>query len=154
MNPHATDQRLARWSAAAREAGVKLTHQRMEIFRELAGRDEHPEAESVFTAVQARVPSVSRDTVYRTLWLLHDLGLITTMGPRQSAIRFDMNLEPHHHFMCVRCGLVRDLPASTFDAVRAPDALADLGGVVEARVEVRGVCASCLATSESTKRME
>lgn len=157
MSSNPGEQRLERWKDATRRAGVKLTHQRLEIFCELAARDEHPDAESVFRAVQERVPTVSLDTVYRTLWLLHDLGLITTLGPRRDAIRFDMNLAPHHHFVCVRCGLVRDLPLETFEPVRVPPGLAELGGVMEARVEVRGVCARCqdtLSTENPTQRSE
>ena len=101
-------RRLALWTAAVKASGVKLTHQRLEIFRELAANLDHPEVETVFRAVRVRVPTVSLDTVYRTLWLLHELGLITTLGPRRDGIRFDVNLERHHHFVCVRCGKVRD----------------------------------------------
>ena len=137
------EARLAHWQVIARKAGVKLTHQRLEIFRELAAHEDHPDAEAVYRAVSARLPTVSLDTVYRTLWLLNDLGLLTTLGPRRDAIRFDLNLDPHHHFVCVRCGLVRDLPADSFAAVSVPDAVRQLGGVLEARVEVRGICARC-----------
>lgn len=138
------DEQLAHWTATARAAGVKLTHQRLEIFRELAGNLDHPDVESLYQAVRQRVPTVSLDTVYRTIWTLHELGLVATLGPRRDAIRFDVNLEPHHHYVCVRCGLVRDLGADELDAVRVPDAVRALGGVLEARVEIRGVCARCL----------
>lgn len=148
------EQRLAHWKDASRRAGVKLTHQRLEIFRELAGRDEHPDAESIFRAVKERLPTVSLDTVYRTLWLLYELGLITTLGPRQDAIRFDVNLGPHHHFVCLRCGLVQDLPADAFEAVRVPPELARLGGVQEARVELRGLCARCEGSSPTESTMQ
>jgi len=137
------DERLARWTAVVREAGVKLTHQRLEIFRQLASSPDHPDAEALFRAVRERVPTVSLDTVYRTLWLLHDLGLIATLGPRRDGIRFDPRLERHHHFVCVRCGLVRDFVSEELNALRVPDAVGDLGGVLEARVEVRGICTSC-----------
>lgn len=137
------EERLTRWKTAAKEAGVKLTHQRLEIFRELAGSEAHPDAETLFRAVRERVPTVSVDTVYRTLWLLHDLGLVATLGPRREAIRFDVNLDRHHHFVCVRCGLVRDVQSGELDAVRVPDSVREIGVVLEARVEVRGVCATC-----------
>jgi Fur family peroxide stress response transcriptional regulator len=138
------EQRLAHWTLVAREAGVKLTHQRLEIFRELVGRQEHPDAESLFRAVQQRVPTVSLDTVYRTLWRLHDLGLISTLGPRREAVRFDVNVDPHHHYVCVRCGMVRDLSSSELDPGPVPASVGQLSSVLEARVEVRGVCSACL----------
>ncbi len=101
-------RRLERFRATAREAGIKLTHQRLEVFRELASTEDHPDAETVFHGVRERVPTVSLDTVYRTLWLLEDLGLIVTLGPRRERARFDANLDSHHHFICENCGLVRD----------------------------------------------
>lgn len=141
------EERLARWTAVVREAGVKLTHQRLEIFRELSSSQSHPDAEALFRAVRVRVPTVSLDTVYRTLWLLHDLGLIATLGPRRDGIRFDPRLERHHHFVCVRCGLVRDFQSEELNALPIPEALDQLGGALEARVEVRGICTSCQASS-------
>ncbi len=137
------EQRLDHWTAIAREAGIKLTHQRLELFREIARNEDHPDAETVFRAVRERLPTVSLDTVYRTLWLLHDLGLVATLGPRSDGIRFDSNLDRHHHFVCVRCGLVSDFECAALDDLPIPDQVRALGGILEARVEVRGVCASC-----------
>lgn len=137
--------------AVAKEAGVKLTHQRLEIFRELAATEGHPDAESLFRAVQERVPTVSLDTVYRTLWMLHDLGLVATLGPKREGMRFDANLEQHHHYVCVRCGLVRDFESDELNSLRVPDSVKDLGGILDARVEVRGVCASCQQAQETSQ---
>ena len=138
-----TERRLDHITATANAAGIKLTHQRLEIFREIAASEEHPDVETVFRAVQARMPTVSQDTVYRTLWLLHDLGLATTLGPQREGVRFDANLDPHHHYVCVRCGLVRDFESADLNALRLPAAVKQLGSIVDARVEVRGVCAKC-----------
>lgn len=141
--PGGSERRLQHLKVVAREAGLKLTHQRLEIFRELAGTEEHPDAETVFRAVQQRMPTVSLDTVYRTLWMLHDLGLVTTLGPQRYGARFDANLDRHHHFSCVRCGLVRDFESAELDGLRVPESIKRLGSVVEAHVEVRGLCATC-----------
>jgi Fur family peroxide stress response transcriptional regulator len=138
-----SQRRLARLEAAVREAGIKLTHQRLEIFRELAATEEHPDAETLFRAVQRRMPTVSLDTVYRTLWMLRDLGLVTTLGPQRDGARFDVNVEPHHHYVCVQCGLVRDFTSEALDALPVPDAIEGFGTVVGAQVEVRGLCAGC-----------
>ena len=139
------EQRLEHLKAVAKKAGVKLTHQRLEIFRELAATEEHPDADSIFRAVQQRMPTVSVDTVYRTLWMLHDLGLVTTLGPQRDGVRFDANLDQHHHYVCVRCGLVRDFESADLNALVVPDVVKRLGSIADAHVEVRGVCAKCLA---------
>jgi len=136
-------RRLGRFKAACRGAGVKLTHQRLEIFRAVAASREHPDAETVFRRVRRRMPTVSLDTVYRTLWLLSDLGLVTTLGPRRERARFDANLATHHHYVCLRCGLTRDFDSPEFSALRTPDAATAFGSIVSTSVEVRGLCAAC-----------
>jgi Fur family transcriptional regulator, peroxide stress response regulator len=137
------EHRIEQFKAAAKDAGVKLTHQRLEIFREVASSLEHPDAGTVFRTVQTRMPTVSLDTVYRTLWMLNDLGLITTLGPRREGVRFDANLEHHHHYICVRCGLARDFESPELNALRIPDAVKEIGSVVATQVEVRGICDRC-----------
>lgn len=144
-------RRLERFKAASREAGIKLTHQRFEIFREVAFTEDHPDAETVFQGVRERVPTVSLDTVYRTLWLLEDLGLISTLGPRRERARFDANLDSHHHFVCEHCGLVRDFENAEFDALDAPPDVKRLGSVSRVCVEARGLCRECSSGRPPTR---
>lgn len=139
----AIEKRLEHLKQVARDKGVKLTHQRLEIFREIASTDAHPSADMIFRAVKERMPTVSLDTVYRTLWMLHDLGLVTTVGPERESVRFDANLGQHHHYVCVQCGLVRDFESDELNALRIPVAVNALGTIVNAQVEVRGLCVSC-----------
>jgi len=143
------ERRLENFKASARGSGIKLTHQRLEIFREIAASLNHPNAESVFRAVQPRMPTVSLDTVYRTLWLLADLGLVTTLGPRRESVRFDANLNHHHHYVCTNCGLARDFESAALKELHIPDTVRDLGSVVTTHVEVRGVCNRCAKAKKS-----
>ena len=76
-------ERMARFKRACRDAGIKLTHQRLEIFKEAAQTENHPDAEAISKGVRKCMPTVSMDTVYRTLWMLNDLGLIKTLGPNR-----------------------------------------------------------------------
>lgn len=146
------EQRLARLTDAVREAGVKLTHQRLEIFRELAGTEEHPDAETLFEAVRKRMPTVSLDTVYRTLSTLQELGLVKTIGQQGGGTRFDANLEPHHHYTCVSCGMIRDFESNELNSLRLPGTVRRLGTILDANVEVRGLCAKCQRGQKASKR--
>ena len=146
------DRRIDRFKVAFREAGVKLTHQRLEVFHEVAASLDHPDADALFREVRRRVPTVSLDTVYRTLWLLNELGLITTLGPRRESVRFDANLERHHHYVCVQCGLARDFESAELNALRVPEAVKSLGSVSGTQVEVRGVCERCLGRDRKASR--
>jgi Fur family peroxide stress response transcriptional regulator len=138
------ERRMARFEKVCRDSGIKLTHQRIEIFREVAKTGEHPDAEKVYSGVRERMPTVSLDTVYRTLWMLKDLGLVTTLGSPREKTRFDANLSPHHHFVCVCCGLTQDLYAEAYDQLKPPASIKKLGRAETTHVEVRGVCLKCL----------
>jgi Fur family peroxide stress response transcriptional regulator len=145
-------RRIKRFERVCRDAGVKVTHQRAEIFRYLAQSGRHPDAEAVFRGVRKRVPTISLDTVYRTLWLLTDLGLITTLGPPRERARFDANLRRHHHFVCRRCGLISDFYSPTLDELELPEAVDALGLVETTHVEAEGVCRSC--ASQPSRQIE
>jgi Fur family transcriptional regulator, peroxide stress response regulator len=140
--------KLEQFTARLRAAGVKATHQRLEIYREVLSSGEHPDADAVFRGVRQRVPTVSPDTVYRTLWLLADLGLIGMLGQPRERVRFDANTAPHHHFVCTACGEALDFTSAEFDALAVPAAAAQLGQVRQAHVELRGVCNRCVISGE------
>ena len=135
--------RISQFERACQAAGIKLTHQRVEVLREVARHDGHPSADAILDGVKSRIPTVSVDTVYRTLWLLTDLGLIATLGPRRDAVRFDANLSPHHHYVCERCGVVSDVQNINLAGLKIEETLESLGSVLSAYLEIRGVCAAC-----------
>jgi Fur family peroxide stress response transcriptional regulator len=141
-------QRLGQLKAALRGKGVKLTHQRMIIFQEVAESEEHPNAESVYKAARKKLPMVSLDTVYRTLWMLQDLGLIHILGGRDR-VRFDGNMEPHHHFVCNECGLMRDFYNDEFSRLEIPKEIKYLGSGETVHIEVKGICTECSKKSKA-----
>jgi Fur family peroxide stress response transcriptional regulator len=145
-------QRMAHFEEVCRHSDIKLTHQRIEIFREVAQSGDHPDVEMVYQGVRKRMPTVSLDTVYRTLWLLKDLGLITVLGSAREKARFDANLSPHHHFVCMRCGLTQDLYCEEFDKLKPPKSVKALGQAETTHVEVRGVCIECTQKEKTKSR--
>jgi Fur family peroxide stress response transcriptional regulator len=135
--------RMDRFTEALRESGIRLTHQRIEIFREVARTGDHPDAETIFKRVRKRIPTISLDTVYRTLWMLNDMGLISTLGPQRGRVRFDGNASPHHHFICTKCGKVGDFYSKEFDDLEVPEQVSRMGDVVTTHVQFRGLCSRC-----------
>jgi Fur family peroxide stress response transcriptional regulator len=138
------EQRLKHFETVCRSEGIKLTHQRLEVFREVAQTGDHPDADQIFQRVRSRIPTVSLDTVYRTLWLLNDLGLVVTLGTSRERTRFDANLENHHHFVCSRCSFTSDFYNDQFDALSLPEKVESLGRIESSHVEVRGLCNECV----------
>jgi Fur family peroxide stress response transcriptional regulator len=152
--PGDLQDRIEQLRKALGSAGVRVTHQRLEVFREVARSGDHPDAETVFRGVRERLPTISLDTVYRTLWLLIDLGLITTLGLPRERYRFDGNMRPHHHFVCTKCGMTGDFYSHELDQLDVPDAVNELGVPQRIQVEVRGLCRRCLQDNDPTQRKE
>ena len=138
-------QRMKRFERVCRDAGVKLTHQRMEIFREVAQTGDHPDAETIYRRVRRRIPAISLDTVYRTLHLLEDTGVISRVGMQGDRTRFDANVGRHHHFVCGQCGAVQDCAGPSAGALRPSGDVRSMGTVHSVHVEFRGVCRGCEA---------
>ena len=142
-------QRVNRFKEGLRQSGVKLTHQRIEIFKELAKSLNHPDADMIYRNVRKRISTISLDTVYRTIWLLLDLGLISTLGPSRGRTRFDANMKSHHHFICSVCGMTRDFYSDKLDSLKVPRSVKSFGQVKTTHVEVRGVCLACIGKKKS-----
>jgi Fur family peroxide stress response transcriptional regulator len=138
--------RLAELERRCASAGIPVTAQRRTVLEVLASRCDHPTVDQIYTAVAERMPDVSRATVYRSLETLDELGLLRRVEHPGSAVRFDGNTTPHHHFLCTRCGAIEDLPLA---AVRGHEQLAFVGAgervAGEIAVSVRGLCGSCAA---------
>jgi Fur family transcriptional regulator, peroxide stress response regulator len=137
------DARMAAFLETCRREGVKITHQRIEIFREVGGTDEHPDAETVFTRVRERLSTVSLDTVYRALALVEKLGLVSRVHIVSDRARFDANMHLHHHYICSKCGLIRDFCTQEGDSLTIPPEIKSWGTVASVRLQVEGTCVHC-----------
>ena len=137
--------RIESFMAAFGQAGLRITAQRIEIFRALARSVAHPDAETVFRWVRVRMPTISRDTVYRTLGLLERASAAWRVATVKGRTRYDANTQPHHHFICSRCGCVRDIPSRYLGRLRLPRNLPGLGSITWMHVQATGVCSHCKA---------
>lgn len=142
------ERRILSFSQALRGSGLRLTHQRLEVAREIARSEAHPDTETIYREVRTRVPTISLDTVYRTLAALEGLGLVARVDATAGPARYDANLHHHHHFVCTRCGLIRDVYHSALDGLEPPDLADELGRVESVRVQLRGLCKRCQEISK------
>lgn len=127
-----------------RARGHKLTPQRLSIYKAITAADDHPTAETVYRLVRKDLPSVSRDTVYRTLGLFQQWGLLKTVLVGSEGLRYDPNLAQHHHFVCDICGVLADFVWDEFDLLKFPAALRSVGAPEQRQAEIHGTCRQCL----------
>lgn len=131
-------------TTALKQAGLRLTPQRLAICRALAERPDHPTAQAVFDQLTPDYPSLSRATVYNTLQTLVSVGLIQELGTAgDGAHHYDVNASPHLNLICVRCHRVEDFPAATLTRL-ARRVTAESGYQLQgARMVYYGLCPKC-----------
>ncbi|MEK0414967.1 MAG: hypothetical protein RL352_364 [Actinomycetota bacterium] len=106
-------------AAKYRAQGRRLTPQRQLLFTLLHENATHPTAEGLFEAASKRMPGISLRTVYQTLDELSDMGEIQLMHCDGGAVRFDPNVDDHHHAVDAATGEVFDVYVDNLDALRA-----------------------------------
>jgi Fur family peroxide stress response transcriptional regulator len=141
----ASSENLDRLAQAFRDSGLRLTHQRLEIFRELLEAGDHPTAEQLHRRLRDRIPTLSLDTVYRTLTTLVTHGMVKRIETAESQARFDAAGKRHHHVICKRCNRIMDFHWPLLDEAPLPEEVNSWGSLDGASVVVYGVCARCLA---------
>jgi Fur family peroxide stress response transcriptional regulator len=130
-------------------AALKYSRQREAIKVFLAGREDHPTADTVYTNLQKQYPNISLGTVYRNLALLSTLGEIQKITTGYGADRFDGRTAPHNHFVCKKCQAVIDLKMEN-DPTILDTAARNFGGHIDGYVmNFYGVCEKCLKEEES-----
>ena len=96
-------------------SGLKITPQRTAIYKELIKTDEHPSAKMLYTKIRKVFPSISLDTVNRTLLMFAEIGAAFVVECSGDAKRFDGSLENHQHFRCIKCRRIIDFHHKPFD---------------------------------------
>lgn len=125
------------------DRGQRATSQRLEIYRYLLETQLHPTAEEIYRALRERFPAMSLATVYKTLELLGDLGLVVAVGPPDGPSRYDGNPEPHINVTCLGCGAIIDLEDEQVAGWK--EAVAKRSGytIVASRHDFLGFCPAC-----------
>jgi Fur family peroxide stress response transcriptional regulator len=144
------DGRISEMIGALRQAGLRLTAQRLAICRALVQSQEHPTAQTVYTQLRREFPSLSRATVYNTLRALVDAGLVQELGPAgDGAVHYDADLSPHINLICTRCHRIEDL-ANVSLAEVAQRVMETSGYQLRgARVAYYGLCPRCQNSADS-----
>lgn len=93
-----------------REHGIQPSAQRVAIADYVLRTTEHPSADLVFRRVAGTLPYLSRATVYNTLNLFVEKGILRSLNLADDCVVFDPNTETHHHFIDEETGTIHDIP--------------------------------------------
>lgn len=144
--------RLDEVARELREAGYRLTPQRLAVLEALLQDEGHPSAETVYARIHDKLPTTSLATVYNTLDALRDIGQVLEVRPGQGPVRYDVRQpQGHPHLLCTRCGRVEDAPPSVAAGPRpSAAAVADGWQELDVRLDFQGVCPSCKRKEEAS----
>ena len=120
--------------------GLKLTPQRLAILEYLENNRSHPSAEDIYNALKPYFPSMSFATVYNTLEVLVEKGLVKEINIESNKKRFDTFTHPHHHFFCKGCKKIIDIENN--QNITIPKELKDYE-LTEFQVIFYGFCPEC-----------
>lgn len=135
--------RVDAFSARCREHGLSVTPQRRAIMRALLASEAHPRAEDIYESVRSEHPTISLATVHRTLETLCHIGEARKVTPLHQSARYDGNVAPHHHLVCVGCLRIVDIEASAFDDMVARYEHIGEHEVLGCSVEIHVRCRAC-----------
>ena len=113
--------------AKSKDLGLKVTPQRTAIYKELAKTDQHPSTEMIYNNIKDYFPNISLTTVYRTLETFEKHGLISVVNQLYNAARYDANLTPHHHIVCVECKKIEDVFDDSVNYTNVDNKICNIG---------------------------
>jgi len=128
----------------SKEKGLKLTPQRKVIFDILAESNRHLTVDDIYQKARTVYPMLSPATVYRNVEQMVDAGLLTHLELSGASMRYDTNLDEHHHFVCDKCGKVFDLYLKDFSyEVDSEKSHLDDVRVDSKQLYLHGACGEC-----------
>lgn len=131
-----------------KDAGMRVTPQRIAIYRVLMDSEEHPDTERIYRQVKKEFSTISFATVHLNLLKFSDLDLIGMVEDSGGGRRFDSNMSPHHHFKCMHCGKIFDFQSKAYDSLPDPRELLDGFQIIRQRVVISGICQDCQKKSK------
>lgn len=118
MNSNNTRQELTQLLT---KAGIRPSIQRLAILEYITSRRIHPSADEVYAVLVKEHPMLSRTTVFNSLHLMAEKGLVNDINISADSTRFDSALRtPHGHFLCHKCGMIFDIDID-MDSLKTPD---------------------------------
>jgi Fe2+ or Zn2+ uptake regulation protein len=126
-----------------REGGFRLTPQRMAIVTALHTSGGHLSPIEIYEQVRGSVPGLTEPTVYRTLEVLCETGLVRATHPGGGRLEYELAGEAHHHLICCACGQAEEIPHKQIQFIY--DQLEKVTGyrLTESHITFSGLCPHC-----------
>ena len=134
-----------------RKRGLKITPQRLAVVKILKDNKSHPGAEEIYLKVRKNHPTISLATIYQTLDTLEQIGGIRVLRFDKRRTRYDPDLSPHDHLICIRCHKIMDLNHDFSKNMKLPPVLKNRFEIDEFFVVFSGICEDCKKKTRTQK---
>jgi Fe2+ or Zn2+ uptake regulation protein len=140
----------ANLEATLHAAQHRVTGQRRLLLEIIRAQGEHLDAEELYDLARRQYPRLSRSTVYRTMRLLRDLGLVDEVHLGEDHHHYEIKAPVHHHHLvCLRCGQVLEFSSASAEELVATVAQQHGFEIRETRIDLTGYCADCRRRMDS-----
>ena len=126
-----------------KEKKLKLTPQRIAVYKYLQSTKEHPSAEVIYKALQPTYPTMSLATVYKALKTLIEVKLIIELNVGEGNFRYDGNMSAHPHIQCINCAKVDDIVGICFSNLQEDVKQFTTYEVIASKIYFYGLCEDC-----------
>lgn len=130
-------------TATFREKKLKLTPQRIAVYKYLCSTQEHPSAEVIYKALQPDYPTMSLATVYKALKTLVEVNLVQEINVGEGNFRYDGNTQSHPHVQCLKCGRVDDVEDVSFVNLNSQVKEKTNYDIISNQLYFYGICPHC-----------
>lgn len=137
------EKRLEFFKQICKSHNIKLTPQRLIIYEELIQDSTHPSTDMLYQRIQEKFPTISFDTVHRTLLMFYEIGVANIIEGTGNPKRFDGNVDKHHHFQCLTCKTIIDIHETAYDDLPISDDIRNTCEVLRQTVRLEGLCKEC-----------
>ncbi|MCS7234307.1 MAG: transcriptional repressor [Synergistetes bacterium] len=128
-----------------KKKGINPSYQRIKIFEYLQNNKNHPTVEMIYKDLASKIPTLSKTTIYNTLKLFAEKGIVSLLIIDQTEIRVDPNVAFHTHLFCMNCNKIHDVMLSNtpFESIKRESE--EKGYKIrEIQITLRGTCKDCL----------
>jgi len=121
--------------------GIRPSFHRIKILEYLFMNKTHPTVDDIYKDLINEIPTLSRTTIYNTLSLFVEKGIVSQLIIDEGEARYDLREKPHAHFRCIKCGRIFDID---FDCALFKEKFIDGNKIIETQVNIIGICKDCL----------
>jgi len=133
------------------EKGIKPTYQRLKILEYMdKNTKNHPTVEMIYEELLKDIPTISMTTIYNTMNTFLEKGLVYGVTITGTGVRYDFNTNPHHHFLCKKCGRIMDINVKCSFAERSKNSVCG-HQIKEVHGYFKGICKDCLKKNKKTR---